>query len=130
MALYAADTHVIAWYWAGSPRLSQTARTILDEALLLQHEVIISPLVLAELVIMAEKQRVSFDLTAIIATLSESPGFRLVVLSTQIALRTQELTTLPDIHDRLIVATALVYDATLITADQTISQSNYVPVVW
>ena len=130
MALYAADTHALAWYWSGSDRLSSLAREILDGAVRLQHEIIVSPLVLAELVIIAEKQRVDFDLTAAIAMLRDVPGFRFVDLTTQTALRTQQLTSLPDIHDRLIVATALEYGATLLTADQAITFADVVPVAW
>ena len=130
MALYAADTHVLAWYWAGSGRLSPVAREILDGAVRSLHEIIISPLVLAELVIIAEKQRVTFDLAAGSALLKNTPGYRLVALTAPTALRTQQLTTLPDIHDRLIVATALEYGATLLTADRSIIASGIVPVAW
>ena len=130
MALYTADTHALAWYWSGSDRLSSLAREILDGAMRSQHEIIVSPLVLAELVIIAEKQRVNFDLAAAIAMLRDVPGFRFVDLTTQTALRTQQLTSLPDIHDRLIVATALEYGATLLTADQAITFADVVPVAW
>ena len=94
------------------------------------HEIVVSPLVLAELVIIAEKQRVVFDLTAAITMLKDAPGFRYVDLTAQTALRTQQLATLPDIHDRLIVATALEYGATLLTADLAIIASGIVPVAW
>ncbi len=130
MALYVADTHALAWYWSGSNRLSPLAREILDGALGSLHEIIVSPLVLAELVIIAEKQRVVFDLAAAINILKDVPGFRFVDLTTQTALRTQHLSALPDIHDRLIVATALEYGATLLTADQAITVAGIVPVAW
>ncbi len=130
MALYVADTHALAWYWSGSNRLSPLAREILDGALGSLHEIIVSPLVLAELVIIAEKQRVVFDLAAAINILKDVPGFRFVDLTTQTALRTQHLSALPDIHDRLIVATALEYGATLLTADQAITVADIVPVAW
>jgi len=94
------------------------------------HEIIVSPLVLAELVIIAEKQRVVFDMTAAITLLKSAPGFRFVDLTAKMALRTQQLSALPDIHDRLIVATALEYGATLLTADLAIIASGVVPVAW
>ena len=130
MALYAADTHALAWYWSGSARLNPAAREILDGAMRSLHEIVVSPLVLAELVIIAEKQRVVFDLTAAITMLKDAPGFRYVDLTAQTALRTQQLATLPDIHARLIVATALEYGATLLTADLAIIASGIVPVAW
>lgn len=130
MALYTADTHALAWYWSGSERLSLLAREILDGAMGSLHEVIVSPLVLAELVIIAEKQRVVFDLSAAIVMLQNAPGFRLVDLSARTALLTQQLDMLPDIHDRLIVATALEHGATLLTADEAIIVAGIVPVAW
>ena len=130
MALYTADTHALAWYWSGSNRLSPLAREILDGAVRSLHEIIVSPLVLAEPVIIAEKQRVVFDLTAAINMLRDVPGYRLVDLTVQTALRTQQLAALPDIHDRLIVATALENGATLLTADEAIIGADIVPVAW
>lgn len=130
MALYSADTHALAWYWSGSDRLSPLAREVLDGAMHSLHEIIVSPLVLAELVIIAEKQRVVFDMTAAITLLKSAPGFRFVDLTAKMALRTQQLSALPDIHDRLIVATALEYGATLLTADLAIIASGVVPVAW
>lgn len=130
MALYAADTHALAWYWSGSDRLSPLAREVLDGAMHSLHEIIVSPLVLAELVIIAEKQRVVFDMTAAITLLKNASGFRFVDLTAEMALRTQQLSALPDIHDRLIVATALEYGATLLTADLAIIASGVVPVAW
>lgn len=130
MTLYAADTHVINWYWSGSVRLSATARQILDDAFLGQHEIVISPIVLAELILIAEKQRAPFHLPQVIAALTTTPAFQLVSLSPAMALYSQQLLALPDIHDRLIVATALTFGATLITQDQTITQSGLIPVIW
>lgn len=130
MAQYAIDTHVLTWYWSGSPRLSQTAKQIVDEAHDGIHEVIVSPLVLAELVMIAEKQRVPIDFSEILNTVTTISGFRLVGLSSQTAASTQNLSPLPDIHDRLIVATALEYNVPLLTADQAITDSGLVSVVW
>lgn len=130
MARYAVDTHPLIWYWSGSPRLSQTARDILDRAVNDQEEVFVSPLVLAEIIIIAEKQRVALNLPHVVAILSNTPGFKLIALTPAMALRTRQLATLPDIHDRLIVASALETNATLITRDEAITQSGLVAVVW
>ena len=51
-------------------------------------------------------------------------------LSPEIAIRTQLLTALPDIHDRLIVAEAFETGASLITCDQAITRSGAVAIVW
>ncbi len=45
-------------------------------------------------------------------------------------LRIHSLAQLPDIHDRLIVATALEAGATIITRDQSITRARLTPVLW
>ncbi len=70
------------------------------------------------------------DVTRIVDTLKAKPGFRLTPLTPDIAVGIQSLTSLPDIHDRLIVAEALEFGATLITRDQAIAASSLVSVVW
>ena len=46
------------------------------------------------------------------------------------ALRLRELTAIPEMHDRMIVATAIKYKAALITVDESITKSELVKVVW
>ena len=130
MALYVADTHALAWYLTGSARISTPARQIFDDTIAGTHEVIIPVIVLAELIMISEKRRIVLNLTTIFNRLSAIPNFHFTSLSPAIVLRTQALTSLPDIHDRLIVATAIEASATLITRDQTITQAQLIPTAW
>lgn len=130
MALYVTDTHALVWYLSGSPLLSVAARSAFDEVTTGVSQVNVPAIVLAELIMMAEKQRDAINVPRIVTTLRDTPGFRLTALSPEVALRIQSLTSLPDIHDRLIVAEALETGATIITRDQIITASGLVPVVW
>lgn len=125
-----ADTHALVWYLTGSANLSSGARQVFDDALGGAHEVLVSVIVLAELVMMAEKQRIAFNLTRIIEQLRSAPTYHLVDLTPYTVLRIQSLAQLPDIHDRLIVATALEAGATIITRDQSITHARLAPVIW
>lgn len=130
MAQFVTDTHPLAWYLAGVPRLSGKVREIFDQAVAEEHEIIIPALVIAELVMVAEKQRVLLDMAEVIETLQAQPAFQIVALTPAIAIRCQSLSALPDIHDRLIVATAQELDLPILTRDEAITQSGLVSVIW
>ena len=42
----------------------------------------------------------------------------------------RNLTAIPEMHDRIIVAAAIEYGAALITFDRTITESGLVKVIW
>lgn len=46
------------------------------------------------------------------------------------AIRLRDLASVPEMHDRMIVATALEYQAVLITRDESITASGFVKVIW
>ena len=130
MTTYVTDTHALLWYLGGSPQLSDAARAAFDDALSGNGQVNIPAIVLAEAVMLIEKRRIAIDMNRITTALKSKPGFQLTPLSPEVVLRTQTLTALPDIHDRLIVAEAQELGATLITRDRLIASSGLVPVVW
>src|SRR3972149_11862618 len=130
MAPYIADTHALLWYLAGSPQLSPAARSAFDEATVGASEAIVPAIVIAELVMLAEKRRGLVDLVRVVESLQSKPGFRLTSLTPEIALGTRPLCALPDIHDRLIVAEAIELGATIITRDRAIAASGLAPVSW
>jgi PIN domain nuclease of toxin-antitoxin system len=129
MTLYITDAHALVWYLGGSPLLSEAARAAFDEAISGASELRVPAIVLAELIMLAEKRRRAIDVTAIVAALTTTPGFRLTPLSPQVVMRIQSL-AFSDIHDRLIVAEALETGSTIITCDQAITDSGLVPTVW
>jgi PIN domain nuclease of toxin-antitoxin system len=45
-------------------------------------------------------------------------------------MRCHDLKSIPELHDRIIVATAILLDAKLITKDTTITHSDEVAVIW
>ncbi len=52
-----ADTHAALWYLLGNPRLSATARRFMDNAADAGYEIVLSPISLAEIVYLVEKNR-------------------------------------------------------------------------
>lgn len=75
------------------------------------------------------KRHVQFDHVAFVDRLPQT-GFQLLPFDESVLRRFYQLPTVLDIHDRMIVATALVYNASVMTKDEKIVVSATVPVVW
>jgi PIN domain nuclease of toxin-antitoxin system len=52
-----ADTHAALWYLLKNPRLSATARQFMDDAAASGLDIVLSPISLAEIVYLVEKNR-------------------------------------------------------------------------
>jgi len=129
MSSYIADTHALIWYLGGSSRLGDEARAIFDSATDGDSRIFIPAIVVAELMMFAEKHK-TIEPEKILAKLREAPGFEFLALLPETAAKIRELAALPDIHDRLIVAEAMIQNMPLISFDATITKSKLVKVVW
>lgn len=128
--VYVADTHALVWYLGGARALGSAAHTAFTTAESGTGTVVIPVIVVAELLMLAEKRRAGVDVAKVIDALTRRQGYELSPLGLNTVLGIGVLTALPDIHDRLIVAETLERGATLITVDQAITASGLVPVVW
>ena len=115
------DTHVLVWLDEGSRRLGARALEKTNQALA-EGELSVSAVSFWEVGMLVSKGRleVNMDLYAWRLELLQN-GLREIPLDGAIALRSAHL---EDFHgdpaDRIIVATAMVYSATVVTADQKI----------
>ena len=129
MRSYVTDTHALIWYLIGSPKLGENARQIFDSAVRGENRILIPAIVVAEMIMFAEKYR-TIDPKKIWATLEEHSGFLFVPLQVETVKSIQELVILPDIHDRLIVAETMEQKAVLITLDGPVTESGLVKIIW
>ena len=83
---YVADTHALVWYLSGSPRLGKLARQAFDEAVNSESEVLIPAIVLAEIIMLAEKNKAA-SADEILKSLSEAGSFRFISLSPETVLK-------------------------------------------
>jgi len=115
------DTQALVWVVTDNPSLGRRARRVCDAALA-AAELAVPTVVFYELAGLLKRGRLRSresvrDWRARILSL----GVREVPLSAEGAMRASDLENLPgDPFDRLIVGTALVEQATLLTADQPI----------
>lgn len=126
--LYVLDTHVLIWYFTGSARLSPEARDIIDQVRQQGGRLLVPTIVLAEALNVAVKGRVVFDFQKLYQLVRAEPEFEIVEFGIEIFDETLRVSAVPEIHDRIIVATARFYGADLLTKDGVIRASGEVGV--
>ena len=126
---YVADTHSLVWYFLSDPRLGLTAGQIFDSSD--NNTIIIIPaVVLAEIMYIAKKGRVVLAFKDTLEKIEERPNFDIAPLDTNIIKIADAIEIDLEMHDRLILSTALFYEAALITKDSEIEKSGLVKIVW
>ncbi len=127
---YVVDTHVLIWWIEGSKRLGASHKKILGKAGA-GAPLYVSDISLLEIATLVRRGRYRIDLSIDdwLARATAAPLVERVAISPKIA---AEVAYLPstfhgDPADQLIVATARVLGATLLTADEKILEAGVVP---
>jgi PIN domain nuclease of toxin-antitoxin system len=123
------DTHIILWSAAEPHHLTQNIKKALENV---SNELWFSPISVWEIVILAEKRRISLGSDIVKAgrdifhkiPFKEAPFNQEVVIQSRIVKLPHQ-----DPADRFLAATAVVYDLTLVTADARIINAEAVPVL-
>ena len=118
------DTHILLWSLFEPSKLTDAVRKQLDH---LANELWISPISTWEIILLVEKGRVILDsdpegwLREVFKTIP----FKEAPINHEVAIRSRAL-NLPhqDPADRFLAATAIVYDLTLVTADERLLGSD------
>ena len=128
-----ADTHTVIWYLFRDSRLSEVARTTIEDAAANGEQVAFSSITLAEIVYLAERGRIRVEtlehlLQAVegeAVVLVEIPFDRAVTQAMVNILRSE----VPDLPDRMIAATADYLDVPVISRDRMI-QASRIRTIW
>jgi PIN domain nuclease of toxin-antitoxin system len=127
---YVADTHALFWYLTNSPRLGSQASQAFDEADQGTALIYVSAIVLAELYYLNAKQGSQLDVAAVVQHLRGSSQFVLVPFLPEDVIDFEASRAVPEMHDRMIVGVAHRFQATLLTRDPQIVNSNMVATLW
>jgi PIN domain nuclease of toxin-antitoxin system len=112
------DTHIWIWMVLEPTRLSRRVARALDDV---ENQLWLSPISIWELLMLTRKGRVQLDEDAVSWTRRTMQQLQLheAPLTTEVALETSALSLAhSDPSDRLIAASAKVFDLTLVTADE------------
>jgi len=127
MRTFVVDTHALAWFVGRDPRLSAKVRTILRDP---NVRLIIPAIVLAEIKYLAHKGRLAQTLDDVLRVIGSDP--RCTIYPVDLSVISKAPLGL-DIHDSLIVGTALVQRegiAGILTQDEAITSSGLIPTLW
>ena len=130
MPTYMTDTHSLLWAFTRPRKLGENARRAFEEIANGESRLLIPVIVLVELIFTIENKPVQADLDDILAAIQNSPNVEFVDFDYESAMRLRDLSVVPEMHDRMIVATAIEYQAPLITIDESITTSGLVKVIW
>lgn len=128
--LYVADTHSIIWFLTNDDRLGKKAKEILERADEGKAIIIIPTIVLAELVFVSEKKDAAIEFKSVLDKIHESSNYIHYNLDMKVISEIANLKQIPEMHDRVITATAKLNKSTLITKDEDIIESGIIETLW
>jgi len=124
------DTHVFVWLASAQKNLSRRAKaTILENA----DELFISSISALEIAILVKRNRLRLPVGPgeFVDRALRQHGIHEMPVDRHVAIASTEL---PDIHndpfDRIILATALIHDMSILSKDREIPQYHDVKVIW
>jgi PIN domain nuclease of toxin-antitoxin system len=130
---YIVDTHALIWFLEGNSRLGQNTKIILSDP---NSQLILPAIALAEAAWIVERGRTSIPSTeALFRILKNDPRISVYPLDRDAIEQSASLYAVGEMHDRQIVATALLLQnqgeaITLLTCDQNITASELVSITW
>ena len=134
MKAFVADAHSLLWHLFSPAKLGQAARQALAEVDEGKGTIFIPAVVVAELLMVAEKRWLpgvtTENLLTALAEFQASENYQLCPLMPDTVIKSRDLLTIPDIFDRLIAAEAIERDLPLLTCDPVIHASGLVSVIW
>jgi PIN domain nuclease of toxin-antitoxin system len=128
------DTHSLIWYLEDDPRLGPAANQAFEACDRGELVIYVPTICLVETVYLQEKGRIPADFNAQLDAELQTgtSGLVLADLTAEVvdALSRVSRTDVPDMPDRIIVATALHLGLSLLSRDHKIQQANVVKTVW
>ena len=128
MADYVTDTQAVVKFMMGKKVINDKAHQVFLSADKGKSTIIIPAVVLMEVLYLFAKHRIDIDLLLTEALL-KSQNYQFEPLIMEILKTASEITDIPELHDRLIAATAGYLDIPIITNDPVIRKSKFVKIL-
>jgi PIN domain nuclease of toxin-antitoxin system len=128
-----ADTHTALWYLFGDARLSVRAKEFIDQAAAGRRSIEISPISLAEVIYLIEKNRLPASAFDDLRNALDNPNhlFKEAPFTGDVVktMRQVPRDEVPDMPDRIVAATAVHFGVPVISRDGRIRASS-VQTIW
>jgi PIN domain nuclease of toxin-antitoxin system len=131
--LYVIDTHALIWFFEDNPKLGAQAKTVLSDP---DSQLILPATALAEAVWIVDRGKTSISSsTDLLAAVLSDSRISISPLDQIIIEQTILLTTIDEMHDRQIVATANILQnqgqsVMLLSCDRNITASQAISILW
>lgn len=126
---YLLDTVTIVRHFSGRGRIGRAAAHILDTIEERDDLLVISVISLMEIMYLAERNRITINLTETLERIESSSKYVIIDLSPEI-LRVAETIDFYELHDRLILATARWLDIPIMSSDEAFEDVPGIDVIW
>jgi PIN domain nuclease of toxin-antitoxin system len=126
---FLADTVAIIRHFANVGKIGKAARSILLDADNGKNKILISIISMVEILYLSERNRIPLNLEEMRSKLLHLDNYEIVDLDLEIVETARNVKGL-ELHDRLIVSTALSLNAPILTSDKIISASGDIDVIW
>lgn len=127
---YLADTVAIVRHLRQHPALGREAARILRETDAGEHRIYISAITLMEVLYLAEAGRIAVPLSELVSVISASRNYDIVPVHTDVVLAAIAVDDVPELHDRILVATAHYLSVPILTGDHVITASRHAQAIW
>lgn len=127
------DAHTLIWYLEENPKLGKKAKAVLDTP---DSQLVLPIIALSEAVYIVAKGKTNItSATDLISDVTNDPRIEIYPLTFGILQESLALTVVPEMHDRLIVATGVYLQnlgeqVEILTKDNEIALSSILPVIW
>lgn len=126
--VYVLDTMVTV-YWLSGKRLTPSIQRIFESGSV-SIRFIIPAISLAEIAYLYEKERITIGLSDVRSAMVRLPGLEIASDNLEITELAFTINDVPELHDRLIAATSLYYQAILLTNDPVLRKSKRISTLW
>ena len=128
--MYLADAHALAWFFTNDARLGANASKVFDLSEKGEGLIFIPTIVLAELYHISRKKRVALGFEELLQKVEMGSNFVVTDLDFAVIKALPQTYPLTEVHDQIIVATAMTYEAKVLTKDGPITTSGLVETIW
>jgi predicted nucleic acid-binding protein len=127
---YVLDAHALIWYLTSDTKLGADAKAALRSIDGGTDTGLIPIIVLAEIRYASERGRIRQTLGAVLNELRKRRHYRIVPFDRSVLIAAEKIKNIPELHDRMIAATAIRNNAIVITRDPDIASSGVVKSIW
>lgn len=126
--MYLADTHALIWYIV-ERNLPKKVDDIFRNSENDRAVVYTPTIVLAECLYLIENGKIELDFKALLRRIKIADNFVIAAFDADVLDIMQDV-KIPELHDRIIIATAKLLNAKVLTKDEAIANSKEVETIW